>query len=446
MNDDSKLQSDSIVAIIGRANVGKSTLFNKIIGKKSAIVNNTRGVTRDRNYAIADWFGKTFWAVDTGGIDFAGENDFEPLIAEQAEFAKEEADCVIFVVDCRQGMTPQDREVIGVVRKSGKPLFLAVNKVDNPEIESMAYEFSKIGIKKTFSISAEHGHGLMELMEEVAETIPESDPIEVDENEIRVAIVGRPNVGKSSLVNRLLDSYRCIVSNKPGTTRDSTDSPIEVDDQKYVLIDTAGIRRKGKTVQTLEKFSVIMSLKALDRCHIAILVIDGDEGITDQDATIAGYAIDKGRGCIVLVNKWDLAQKKHKSFEDFQELVQNKLKFLDFAPFFAVSAKTGYNLPLFFPQINQVFGEYTKRVATGPLNSCFEKAVEKNPLSHFRGKFIKLFYSAQIRNCPPTFRCFVNYPQGIHFSYKRYLTNSLRKKFSFKGTPVRLIFSRKKTG
>ena len=445
MRDESDFRNEAIVAIIGRANVGKSTLFNKIIGKKTAIVNNTRGVTRDRNYGIADWYGKTFWTVDTGGIDFAGENDFEPLIAEQAEFAKEEADCVIFVVDCRQGMTPQDREVIETVRKTGKPLFLAVNKVDNPETESMAYEFAKIGIENMFSVSAEHGYGLMELMEGVAETIPENNPIEIDENEIRVAIVGRPNVGKSSLVNNLLDTYRCIVSNKPGTTRDAIDSPIESDGQKYVLIDTAGIRRKGKTVQTLEKFSVIMSLKALDRCHVAVLVIDGDEGITDQDASIAGYAIDKGRSCIVLVNKWDLAQKKYKNFEEFQEYVQNKLKFLDFAPLFAVSAKTGYNLPLFFPQINQVFGEYSKRLATGPLNDCLHKAVEKNPLSHFRGKFIKLFYSAQVRNCPPTIRCFVNFPQGIHFSYKRYLTNSLRKKFGFKGTPVRLVFSRKKS-
>ena len=287
MKGDSEFKNEAIVAIIGRANVGKSTLFNKIIGKKTAIVNNTRGVTRDRNYGVAEWYGKTFWTVDTGGIDFAGENDFEPFIAEQAEFAKEEADCIIFVVDCRQGMTPQDREVIGVIRKSGKPLFLAVNKVDNPETESLAYEFAKIGVENMFSISAEHGHGLMELMEGVAETIPESSPAEIDENEIRVAIVGRPNVGKSSLVNRLLDASRCIVSDKPGTTRDAIDSPLEVEGQKYVLIDTAGIRRKGKTVQTLEKFSVIMSLKALDRCHIAVLVIDGDEGITDQDATIA---------------------------------------------------------------------------------------------------------------------------------------------------------------
>jgi GTP-binding protein len=285
----------------------------------------------------------------------------------------------------------------------------------------------------------------MELMEAVTDEIPENEPIEVDENEIRISIIGRPNVGKSSLVNRLLDSSRCIVSDKPGTTRDAIDSPIEVDGQKYVLIDTAGIRRKGKTVQVLEKFSVIMSLKALERCHIAVLVIDGDEGLTEQDATIIGYAVEKGRGCIVLVNKWDLAKNKYKEFADFKESIQNKLKFLDFAPFFAVSAKTGYNLQLFFPKINQVFEGCSKRVATGPLNDCFEKAIERNPFSSFRGKLIKLFYSAQVRNCPPTFRCFINYPQGIHFSYKRYLINSLRKKFGFHGTPVRLLFSRRKS-
>lgn len=431
-----------LVAIIGRANVGKSTLFNKIVGKRAAIVNNQPGVTRDRNYGMAEWFGKPFMVIDTGGIDVHGGDTLESMVKEQAQLAMDEADSIIFVADSQQGLTPQDKEVIDQVRKSAKPLFLAINKVDHPKHESLAFEFSELGMENTFPLSAEHGHGILELIQEVVNAFPQDSGFVEPVDAIKIAVIGRPNVGKSSLVNRLLKSPRCIVSETPGTTRDATDSHLVYNGAGYVLIDTAGIRRKGKTVRLLDKYSAIFALKAIDRCDIAVLVVDGEEGITDQDATIAGYAFDKGCGCVVVVNKWDLAIRQKKTFEAFKETISYKTKFLDFAPVFAISAKTGYNLAKFFPQVQKVYQEYCRKVTTPKLNDCFVRAVKKNPMSSYRGKFLKMFYSTQVKNCPPTFRCFVNYPQGIHFSYRRYLVNSLRKTFGFAGTPVRLLFSR----
>ena len=432
-----------LVAIVGRANVGKSTLFNKLVGHRKAIVNDQRGVTRDRNYGVAECFGKRFLVVDTGGVEVDGENDLEPLVAEQAEVAINEADSILFLADNIQGLTPHDKEVILSLRHSGKPLYVAVNKVDHKKAEIGIYEFSEIGLDDIYPISAEHGIGIGDLMESIVDGFPEGEENEFPENEIRVAIIGRPNVGKSSLINALLNSQRCIVSDVPGTTRDAVDSRLEYEGVTYVLVDTAGIRRKGKTVHTLEKFSVIMTLKAIERCDVAVLILDASEGVTDQDATIAGYAYEAGRGCLVAVNKWDLAKNKKMNFKEFYDLFRKKLKFLDFAPVFAVSAKTGYNLTDFFRNSLEVFNEYTRNIQTSVLNECFERAIQKNPMSQFRGKFLKMYYSTQIRSRPPTFRCFVNYPDGIHFSYRRYLTNSLRKTFGLSGVPVRLIFSRR---
>lgn len=431
-----------LVAIVGRANVGKSTLFNKIIGKRLAIVNDEPGVTRDRNYGMTEWFGKSFMMVDTGGIDIYGKDELESRVKDQAYLAMNEADCIMFVVDGLQGRTPQDKEVVDFIRRSGKPLFLVVNKVDHATHEPSVFDFADMGVDKIFPLSAEHGNGVMELMEELVLCFPER-PAEEESESIKIAVVGRPNVGKSSLVNGLLHSDRCIVSEIPGTTRDSIDSRIMFADSPYVLIDTAGIRRKGKTTDVLDKFSVIMSLKAIERCDIVVLVVDAVAGVTDQDATIAGYAYEKGRGCIVAVNKWDLVEPGRETYETIREKIHEKLKFLEFAPVFAVSAKTGYNLERFFPQIQAVYREYSKKVPTAKVNECFERAIKKNPMSSFRGKFMKLFYGTQVKSCPPTFRCFVNFPQGIHFSYRRYLTNSLRKTFGFSGTPVRLVFSQR---
>ena len=429
------------IAIIGRANVGKSTLFNKICKKRSAIVNNTPGVTRDRMYSSAEWFEKTFMVVDTGGIDLGSKDVIEAQVRDQADFALEESEAIIFVADGRQGTTPQDREIVDKIRNSGKPLFLAVNKIDDPKLEEKMYEFYELGIKNTFAISAEHGLGISALLECLTENYPQSAPEENETEAIKVAVIGRPNVGKSTLINKLLHSDRCIVSSIPGTTRDSVDIPLIANDIKYDLIDTAGIRRKGKTRELLDKFSVIMSLKAMRRCDIAVILVDASEGISDQDAVIAGYAYEHGIGCIIAANKWDLVDKVEMSHRELEEKIRYKMKFLRFAPVIMLSALTGKGLNNFFPEVNRVYQEYAKKIPTSALNQCFEKAIQKNPMSSYRGKFLKLFYSTQVKNCPPTFKCFMNYPQGIHFSYQRYLTNSLRRTFGFDGTPVHIIFS-----
>ena len=432
------------VAIIGRANVGKSTLFNKLTRKKSSIVNNTPGVTRDRLYALADWLGKPAMVIDTGGIDLAGENEIEIRVKEQSEFARSEADVIVFVVDKQVGLIPEDREIIDHLRKSGKPLFLAVNKVDHPSHEEEVVDFMKLGMDRLYAISAEHGHGVYELMEAVSVQLPESEEPEETDDVIRIAFIGKPNVGKSSLVNRLLQSDRCIVTDIPGTTRDAVDTKLVYKGQKFILVDTAGLRRKGKTKQLLDKFSAIMALKAMDRCDIAILVIDASTAVSDQDAAIAGYAVDRGRGCVILGNKWDLAKKQGKPFAEFSEQIKQKLKFLDFAPILPVSALSGEGMQKLLPEVEKANEEYNKKITTGRLNECIERAIEKNPLSSYRGKFLKFFYSTQVKSRPPTFRCFVNFPEGIHFSYQRYLLNSLRKHFGFTGTPVRLFFSGRK--
>ena len=436
--------SSPIIAIVGRANVGKSTLFNKLTQSRSAIVNDTPGVTRDRIYGSADMGNRSALIVDTGGIDVDQNNPIELQVVEQGRWARDEADCVIIVADNQEGLTPYDREMVDEIRKSGKPYVLAVNKVDSPSHHHILPEFNKLGVQYLLPVSAEHGHGLYELIETVSRLLPEYVEPEVDSNAIRVAVIGKPNVGKSSLINKLLNSERCIVSNIPGTTRDSIDTFLQANGQDFVLVDTAGIRRKGKTKQVLDKFSVIMALRALDRCDVAILLLDGVEMVTDQDATIAGYALDRGKGCVIIGNKWDLTREKDITFEAFEDNVRYRLKFMEFAPILTVSAKSGMRVDKILPQAEKVFEEYSRRISTGPLNDCFEKAIQRNPMSSYRGKFLKMFYATQIKSKPPTFKCFLNFPEAIHFSYKRYLVNSIRKTFGLIGTPVRLILSGKK--
>jgi GTPase len=433
-----------IIAIVGRANVGKSTLFNKLTQSRSAIVNDTPGVTRDRIYGSADMGSRSAMIVDTGGIDVDQNNPIELQVVEQGKWARDEADCVIIVVDNKEGVTPYDREMVDEIRKSGKPYVLAVNKVDSPSQHHILPEFNKLGMKQLLPVSAEHGHGLYELIETVSELLPGYVEPEADSDAIRIAVIGKPNVGKSSLINKLLNSNRCIVSNVPGTTRDSIDTFLQANSQDFVLVDTAGIRRKGKTKQVLDKFSVIMALRALDRCDVAILLLDSVEMVTDQDATIAGYAMDRGKACVIIGNKWDLTREKEITFEEFEDKVRNRLKFMEFAPILTVSAKSGMRVDKILPQAEKVFVEYSRRISTGPLNDCFEKAIQKNPMSSYRGKFLKMFYATQIKSKPPTFKCFLNFPEAIHFSYKRYLINSIRKTFGLMGTPIRLILSGKK--
>ncbi len=435
------------VAIIGRANVGKSTLFNKIIKKRAAIVNDTPGVTRDRMFSRAEWFGRPFMVIDTGGIDLDAKNEIELQVKEQADIAITEADFILFVGDGQQGLVPQDQEVIARVRASGKPLFVIVNKVDDPTHESFIHDFMRMGIENTFALSAEHSVGIETMLEQLVKEFPDAEEEHEAATEgIRIAVIGKPNAGKSSLINKLLNTDRCIVSEIPGTTRDAVDTSVMVDGKEFILMDTAGIRRKGKTTRLLEKYSVIMALKALERCDVAVLVLDGESGVSEQDATIAGYAFEMGRGCVLTVNKCDLLEREKYVLEEMEERVKDKLRFLDFAPVLFISAKTGFGLKHFFSKVEGVYLEYSKRVPTGKLNDCFAKAIEKNPLSSYRGKFLRLFYSAQVKSCPPTFQCFVNYPEGIHFSYRRYLINSLRKTFGFSGTPLHLKFTARRSG
>jgi len=433
-----------LVAIIGRANVGKSTLFNRLIQKRKSIVNNTPGVTRDRIYGQSDWLGRSFVVVDTGGVDVDGVNDIENQIVDQALLAQNEADILIFVADKNLGLTPEDRKVVDRLRKSGKPFFFIVNKVDEAKHEKELSDFSSIGIENIYPVSAEHGYGVADMLDDLVAELPEVEDLLLPENTLRIAIVGRPNVGKSSLVNRLLDSTRCIVSDIPGTTRDAVDTILKERGKNFLLIDTAGIKRKGRTRKVLDKFSAIMALKALDRCDVAVILVDISEGITDQDATIAGYAFGRGRGCLFVVNKWDLALSVGVTKSSVEEQIREKCKFLDFAPVIVLSALSGHGVEFLLPQVELVYEEYKKKLSTGKLNDCIEKAIERNPIPSYRGKFVKVQYTTQIKSCPPTLRCFVNYPEAIHFSYKRYLTNSLRKTFGLSGTPVKLLFSGKK--
>ncbi len=433
-----------LVAIIGRANVGKSTLFNRLIQKRKSIVNNTPGVTRDRIYGQSDWLGHSFIVVDTGGVDVDGVNDIENQIVEQALLAQNEADVLIFVADKNLGLTPEDRKVVDRLRKSGKPFFFIVNKVDEAKHEKELSDFSSIGVENIYPVSAEHGYGVADMLDDLIAELPEVTDLLLPENTLRIAIVGRPNVGKSSLVNRLLASTRCIVSDIPGTTRDAVDTILKEKDKNFLLIDTAGIKRKGRTQKVLDKFSTIMALKALDRCDIAVILVDVSEGITDQDATIAGYAFERGRGCLFVVNKWDLALSLGVTKSSIEEQIRKKCKFLDFAPVIVLSALSGHRVELLLPQVELVYEEYKKNLSTGKLNDCIEKAIERNPIPSYRGKFVKVQYTTQIKSRPPTLRCFVNYPEAIHFSYKRYLINSLRKTFGLSGAPVKLLFSGKK--
>ena len=433
-----------LVAIIGRANVGKSTLFNRLIQKRKSIVNNTPGVTRDRIYGQSDWLGHSFVVVDTGGVDVDGVNDIENQIVDQALLAQNEADILIFVADKNLGLTPEDRKVVDRLRKSGKPFFFIVNKVDEAKHEKELSDFSSIGIENIYPVSAEHGYGVADMLDDLVAELPEVEDLLLPENTLRIAIVGRPNVGKSSLVNRLLASSRCIVSDIPGTTRDAVDTILKERGKNFLLIDTAGIKRKGRTREVLDKFSAIMALKALDRCDIAVILVDISVGITDQDATIAGYAFERGRGCLFVVNKWDLAPSLDVTKDSIEEQIREKCKFLDFAPVIVLSALSGHGVEFLLPQVELVYKEYKKKISTGKLNDCIEKAIERNPIPSYRGKFVKVQYTTQIKSCPPTLRCFVNYPEAIHFSYKRYLANSLRKSFGLSGTPVKLLFSGKK--
>jgi len=435
-----------IVAIVGRPNVGKSTFFNRVTKTKDALVDNLPGVTRDRNYGDANWNGIDFTVVDTGGFLEQDIDDFAGQIRFQLQQAMDDADVIILILDGKGGVSPYDMDLIKLLRNISKPVFYAVNKIDGIEQEDNLYEFYNLGIDNLFPVSSEHGYGIPDFLDELVGKLPVEAPerSHPEEELISLAVVGRPNVGKSSLINRILGQERLLVSDVPGTTRDAVDSVCRIKSKTYRLIDTAGIRRKGKVSRKLEKFSVIKALRSLDRCDVALIVMDAQEGITDQDITIAGYAFERGCGCILLLNKWDLVEKDGQTAKRYLQQLRSAAKFLSFAPALTVSAKTGSQVLKIFNLTEEIYRQYNSRIGTSQLNQIIERAtVQREPSIH-KGRRIRLYYATQVSARPPTFVCFANYPEGVHFSYRRYLMNQIRTAAGLDKTPIRLYLKARK--
>ncbi|HFJ9372680.1 TPA: ribosome-associated GTPase EngA [Bacillus nitratireducens] len=427
-----------VIAIVGRPNVGKSTIFNRIVGERVSIVEDIPGITRDRIYSAGEWLNHEFNIIDTGGIDI-GDEPFLTQIRQQAEVAIDEADVIIFMTNGRDGVTAADEEVAKILYRSKKPIVLAVNKVDNPEMRSDIYDFYALGFGEPFPISGTHGLGLGDLLDEAANHFPKIEEEAYDDETIRFSLIGRPNVGKSSLVNALLGQERVIVSNIAGTTRDAVDTPYSKDDQDYVIIDTAGMRKKGKVYESTEKYSVLRALRAIERSDVVLVVLDGEEGIIEQDKKIAGYAHDSGRAVIIVVNKWDAVKKDEKTMKAFEENIRAHFQFLDYASIVFLSAKTKKRTQTLLPVINEVNESHSIRVQTNVLNDVIMDAVAMNPTPTHNGSRLKIFYATQVAVKPPTFVIFVNDTELMHFSYERFLKNRLREAFGFVGTPIHII-------
>ncbi len=435
-----------IVAVVGRPNVGKSTFFNRVTRSRDALVDNLPGVTRDRHYKDARWNGVSFTLVDTGGFITDEADAFSAHIRHQVRQAIADADAVVMMLDGKTGVSPYDREMIEMLRVAGKPVFFVVNKIDGESHEVKVFDFYAFGIEPIFGISAEHGYGVPDLLDALIAAFPRSEAETPAVESIRVAVVGRPNVGKSSLINRILGEDRLVVSDVAGTTRDCVDTVYELDRRSYLLVDTAGIRRKAKVSEKLEKYSIIKALKSLDRCDVALIVLDAENGITEQDVTIAGYAHERGCGCILLLNKWDIiGERDRQAARKYYEQLRERTKFLNYAPVMTVSALTGFRVRKIFEMINEVYAQFSRRIGTGQVNRILEKAVAENEPSMHQGRRIKFYYCSQISVKPPTFVFFVNYPEAVHFSYQRYLTNRLREGLGLDKTPIRMIL-RKRVG
>lgn len=439
-------ETHSIVALVGRPNVGKSTLFNKMTKSRKAIVDPTPGVTRDRHYDRVVWHDKSFVLVDTGGIDDNAEDIMVDHIRKQVLAAIEEADLILFVMDGREGLTPADYEVVELLRRSKKEVYHIVNKIDGPEQEvDLLAQFYELGVDKLWSLSAEHNYGFHTLMDDLVASLKESSGEEdLPDGTVKVAFFGRPNVGKSSMVNRVLGETRMVVSEISGTTRDSVDTLLEHGNHSYLLIDTAGIRRKGKTKEKLEKFSIIKALSALDRCDIAVVLIDAGDGLTEQDTKVIGYTQDHGTGLILAVNKWDLIQDDQKRQKQLLEEIGRNVPFVGFAPLLKVSALTGFGVKRMFPVIGSVYRQYRQNFPTAALNRLLKDAVEDHAPPIYKNKRLKFYYTSQIGTCPPKFVVMTNSYKGVHFSYQRYLKNRLREGLGLDKVPIQLIFRDKR--
>jgi GTP-binding protein len=433
-----------VVAIIGRPNVGKSTLFNRLVGRRQAIVDNQPGVTRDRQYGTADWSGRQFTLVDTGGFDLFSEENMAVAIRDQARVALEEADIVLFVVDAVEGLTPLDEELARTLRRSrDREVLLVANKVDHSRREAGVYDFYRLGVDRVFPVSAEHGLGLDEVLDEIVRSLPEDGGARLPEEALRVALVGRPNVGKSSLVNAILGEERVMVDSTPGTTRDAIDTTFLRDGSPWTLIDTAGIRRRGKIGRRLEKYSVIRAIRGIKRADVCVLVLDASEMMTDQDAHIGGAIAEAERACIVVVNKWDLVKMGPKAGDDYLERVADGLKHLAWAPVVFTSALTGRGISRMLDALGQAYGQYCRSITTPELNECLRRAITYSRPPSSKGKPVFIGYITQEKTRPPTFAVLVNNPSLVHFSYRRYLANRLRDEFGLEGTAVVLRFRRK---
>jgi GTPase len=434
---------NTLIAIVGRPNVGKSTLFNRLTRSRAALVDDQPGITRDRLYASVQWEGKSFTLVDTGGFD---ESEGEPLlqgVRNQVVKAMEEADRILFLVDGRDGLVPGDEKIADVLRRSRKKVFLGVNKADGPEHQHLTADFYSLGFDRVYPVSAAHGYGVAAFLDAMTEDLEEPATEEASDDLTKVAIIGRPNVGKSSLVNRIVGSERLLVSELPGTTRDSVDIHFALKGTNYVFIDTAGIRRKGRVKEKIEKFSVIKALQSLDRCHVAVVLIDSSQGVTDQDAHICGYAFERGRGVILALNKWDLVKKDPEKKKRLSDTLDRLIAFMSFAPRLHVSALTGEKVKSLFEKINLLHEQLFRRIETNIVNKVLTEIIQKNPPPKMGRGRLKFFYATQTGVMPPAFALFVNRPELVHFTYERYLVNQFRERLELNEVPIKLKFKKK---
>jgi GTP-binding protein len=437
---DVKIMPIPLVAVVGRPNVGKSTLFNKLIGQKLSIVEDTPGVTRDRIYSKCEWRNREFMLIDTGGIEPNTDDIILAQMRRQAEIAIEKADVIIFLVDLKSGVTANDSEVANMLIKSGKPIVLAVNKCDSiGEVPLELYEFYNLGIGEPFPVSSLHGHGTGDLLDEVFEYFPEKVEEDYSDEYIKVAVIGKPNVGKSSLINKIAGEERTIVSNIAGTTRDAIDTVIEKNEGKFVFIDTAGIRKKSKVIERIEKYSVLRAYMAVDRADVCVIVIDAETGFTEQDSKVAGYAHEQGKASIIAINKWDVIEKNDKTMKEYTDRLKNDFSFMSYVPFVFISALTGQRIDRLFELIKFVNEQNCMRISTGMLNDVLSYATTRVHPPSDKGKRLKIYYITQASTKPPTFVTFVNNSDLFHFSYQRYIENQIRATFGLDGTPVRFI-------